>query len=150
MIELVFVIVVLGILASVAIPKFAATRSDAHIAKGRSDVSSIRSAIISERQSRLFRGNPVFIATLDDGGNALFGGLPALNPPQILLQYPIAAGVGNGKWQTDGDGLGYTFTILGAANTFTYCPDIASACGTPGTFDCVDDATAPSCGLLTD
>jgi len=150
MIELVFVIVVLGILAAVAVPKFAATRDDAQIAKGRADISSIRSAIISERQARLFRGNPAFIATLDDGGNALFGGFPAAVPPQILLQYPIVAGVGNGEWQTDGDGLGYTYTILGVANTFTYCPDIASACGTPGTFDCVDGAGAPSCGILTD
>ena len=45
MIELVFVIVVLGILASVAIPKFAATRTDAEISKGRADIASIRSGI---------------------------------------------------------------------------------------------------------
>ncbi|MBU1990199.1 type II secretion system GspH family protein, partial [bacterium] len=44
MIELVFVIVVLGILAAIAIPKFATTRTDAIIAKGRADISSIRSA----------------------------------------------------------------------------------------------------------
>jgi len=33
MIELVFVIVILGILAAVAIPKFSATRDDAHVSK---------------------------------------------------------------------------------------------------------------------
>ena len=53
MIELVFVIVVIGILAAIAIPKFAATRDDAQIAKGRSDVAAIRAAIVSERQGRL-------------------------------------------------------------------------------------------------
>jgi len=41
MIELVFVIVILGILASVAIPKLAATRDDAMIAKSTSEVSSL-------------------------------------------------------------------------------------------------------------
>lgn len=41
MIELVFVIVILGILASVAIPKLAATRDDANIAKSTSEVSSM-------------------------------------------------------------------------------------------------------------
>ena len=41
MIELVFVIVILGILASVAIPKLAATRDDANIAKASTEVSSL-------------------------------------------------------------------------------------------------------------
>ncbi len=41
MIELVFVIVILGILASVAIPKLAATRDDANIAKASSEISSL-------------------------------------------------------------------------------------------------------------
>jgi general secretion pathway protein G len=41
MIELVFVIVILGILASVAIPKLAATRDDAQIAKASTEVSAL-------------------------------------------------------------------------------------------------------------
>ncbi|MDP3266087.1 MAG: prepilin-type N-terminal cleavage/methylation domain-containing protein [Sulfuricurvum sp.] len=41
MIELIFVIVILGILAAVAIPKLAATRDDAKIAKGASDVATM-------------------------------------------------------------------------------------------------------------
>ena len=45
MIELVFVIVILGILASVAIPKLAATRDDANIAKASTEVSSLISDI---------------------------------------------------------------------------------------------------------
>jgi len=40
MIELIFVIVILGILAAVAIPKLAATRDDAKIAKDASEVST--------------------------------------------------------------------------------------------------------------
>ncbi len=40
MIELIFVIVILGILAAVAIPKLAATRDDAKISKGLSELST--------------------------------------------------------------------------------------------------------------
>lgn len=39
MIELIFVIVVLGILAAIAIPKFTATRDDAQIAKDSANIS---------------------------------------------------------------------------------------------------------------
>jgi len=43
MIELIFVIVILGILAAVAIPKLAATRDDAKISKASSDVATLMS-----------------------------------------------------------------------------------------------------------
>ena len=57
MIELVFVIVVIGILSAIAIPKFAATRDDAIITKGRTTVAAMRSAIATERQKRILRGD---------------------------------------------------------------------------------------------
>ncbi len=40
MVELIFVIVILGILAAVAIPKLAATRDDANIAKAATEVAT--------------------------------------------------------------------------------------------------------------
>ncbi len=40
MIELIFVIVILGILAAVAIPKLAATRDDANVAKAATDIAT--------------------------------------------------------------------------------------------------------------
>ena len=45
MIELIFVIVILGILAAVAIPRLAATRDDAEVAKAATNVSTIMSDI---------------------------------------------------------------------------------------------------------
>ena len=45
MIELVFVIVVIGILAAIAVPKMAATRDDATITKAIATIGSVRSAI---------------------------------------------------------------------------------------------------------
>lgn len=45
MIELVFVIVILGVLAAVAVPRFVTTRVDAQIAVARSDIASALKAI---------------------------------------------------------------------------------------------------------
>ena len=45
MIELIFVIVVLGILASVAMPKFASVQSDAKVASEKATMGSVRNAI---------------------------------------------------------------------------------------------------------
>ncbi len=57
MIELVFVIVVIGILAAIAVPKFAATRDDAIIAKARSTVASIRTGLATLRQKNILKGD---------------------------------------------------------------------------------------------
>ncbi len=125
MIELVFVIVILGILAAVAVPKFSATRDDAVVAKGRSNVAAIRSGIITERQSRLIKGLSAFIPNgtgtytknnttykqMDNGG--LFGG---------VLMYPIKQSTGNDGWSaTAGTGT-YTYKVAGSSNTFKYTP----------------------------
>lgn len=56
MIELVFAIVIIGILASVAIPKLAVTRDDAMIVKGRTTVAALRMAISTQRQKLVLSG----------------------------------------------------------------------------------------------
>lgn len=56
MIELVFVIVVIGILSAIAVPKFAATRDDAMTTRGRSAVASLRSALSTLRQKNILKG----------------------------------------------------------------------------------------------
>jgi len=56
MIELVFVIVIIGILAAVAIPRLAATRDDAEISKARTTLSAVRNSLAMERQKRILRG----------------------------------------------------------------------------------------------
>ena len=121
MIELVFVIVVLGILAAIAIPKFAATRDDAQIAKGRSDVAAIRAAIVSERQGRLMRGESGYINKLHSSSTILFDG----NGSSTLLQYGIAAGDSNGKWNNPSCSgtpsiCTYDFKVFNKAVTFKY------------------------------
>lgn len=143
MIELVFVIVVLGILAAIAIPKFAATRDDAQVAKGRSDVAAIRAAIVSERQGRLMQGQSSYITALDHGSTTLFDDNDSVSTNGTLLQYGIAAGTGNGKWAKSATNT-YTYSIIGTAVTFTYTPST-------GTFNCTPASTATTdpCRLLT-
>lgn len=139
MIELVFVIVVLGILAAIAMPRLAATRDDAEIAKGRSDVSAIRAAIVSERQGRLLQGNSAFIATLDDAAQDTEG--ETLFDNNNLLTYGITSADGNGHWMKSGANA-YDFQIMGTDVTFDYN-------ATSGRFDCANDADTDECGLLT-
>ena len=148
MIELVFVIVILGILAAVAVPRLSATRQDAQLTKGKADVSTIRSAIINERQSRLFRGDSRFITALDSAavganGTPIFGGLAAgvmanTNGVLTVLTYPIITSANNGHWMKTA-GPTYTFTVSSGTAVFTYT-------SATGTFDC---APSTVCSLLT-
>lgn len=66
MIELVFVVVIVGILASIAIPRFALTRNDAQIVSGVSTVAAIKSALANERQLRTLKGDFTPINGLDN------------------------------------------------------------------------------------
>jgi general secretion pathway protein G len=149
MIELVFVIVVIGILAAIAIPKFAATRDDAQIAKGRSDVAAIRSAIVSERQTRLLRGDSIYINKLHSSTTSLFDG----NGSSTLLQYGIALGSSNGHWNSPttisatspNAQYTYVYTVAGKNVLFTYTQS-------NGTFDCnrTNTTYGAMCKLLVD
>lgn len=142
MIELVFAIVVIGILTAIAMPRLAATRDDAQIAKGRSDVAAIRAAIVSERQGRLLQGNSAYTNQLDDAttsaGQTLFdnNGTTANG----LLQYGIISAPGNGHWQKTATNA-YTYTVMGDPVAFTYTQ-------TTGIFDCTHSNT--NCKRLTE
>ncbi|HIP61175.1 MAG TPA: type II secretion system protein, partial [Sulfurovum sp.] len=57
MIELVFVVVVIGILAAIAVPKFAVTRNDSVNTKGKTILAAVRNSISAERQRRILRGD---------------------------------------------------------------------------------------------
>jgi prepilin-type N-terminal cleavage/methylation domain-containing protein len=53
MVELIFVVVVLGILTSIALPKFAATQNEAAEANIKQQIQAIRASIESEKMERL-------------------------------------------------------------------------------------------------
>ncbi|PHQ89244.1 MAG: hypothetical protein COB42_07285 [Sulfurimonas sp.] len=139
MIELIFVIVILGILSAVAIPKFGNTKNQADIAQAKSTIASIRSGIVSERQTRLITGDSDWITNANlDTAAGLFGG---------VLMYAIPNSDKNGHWHTDddddeGDG-DYDFKLNGIDVNFAYDDS-------DGTFICdVDNADFGTlCGQL--
>lgn len=117
MVELIFVIVVLGILAAVAVPKFAATREDAQMSKGAADVASIRSGIVSVRQQYLLRGQTSYPNSLSGAGVAsglLFDG----NGTGNILMYPITPKAAEGHWS--GADPNYTYQVGGITCDFVY------------------------------
>lgn len=122
MIELVFVIVVIGILSAIAIPKMAATRDDALMTKGLTTLSSVRSALSTERQKLILRGEfgpitnlkgtPGIFTTMvytDSTGSDANGSL--------VLEYDVDACTGIGCWSTS-DGVTYTFKSTQGNCTF--------------------------------
>jgi len=137
MIELVFVIVVLGILAGVAVPKLAATRDDATIAKMRGDIAAIRSGLSLVRSENMMRGVSTWPALEGSDEATLFDG--------VLQQpiYPMKTGGRNG-WTLVAEGSNnatstYTANVAGKSTTFNYYPTsaLATAKGkNVGSFDC--------------
>ena len=111
MIELIFVIVVLGILAAVAVPKLAATRDDAKISAAKATVAALRSGIVGWRQQRMLQG------TTDCSG---------LTDLSTVLNYTPDVGTVSTS--------GYSVTILGQTCNFslntTNCTLTTSSSGT--------------------
>ena len=136
LIELIFVIVVLGILAAVAIPRLGNNMEHAKVAKAKGDLSAIRSSIASARQKMLVTGSTKYITALSQNNTSLFDG----NGTVPLLTYSIAAS--SGGWTRDATGTyeTYTYTIEpGKTAVFTYYPNevtIGTTLHRAGTFDC--------------
>ncbi|MEA3491544.1 MAG: type II secretion system protein [Campylobacterota bacterium] len=109
MLELVFVIVVIGILSAIAIPKFAVTRDDAIMTKARTTLASVRSSLATERQKRILRGNFDNITRTDIGydttNSQVFG---------ELLEYPVKICSGSGAtscWAVTGSDAAPVYTF---------------------------------------
>ena len=57
LLELIFVIVIIGILAAVALPRLFTGVTEAHIAKAKTQVASVRSGIASKYSKNIISGN---------------------------------------------------------------------------------------------
>ena len=124
MIELVFVIVILGILAAVAIPRLAATRDDANLVKGQSQVSAIRSGIALQKSRRLLDGNTSALPNIDSVTNYNASDERLFNfsdgNASNVLEYPILSRINtDGSWVKTNLNA-YAFRVLGVDNNFTY------------------------------
>ena len=115
MIELIMVIVIVGILAAVAIPKFAMNRDDAIITNAKTVISSIRSALATEKQRRVLSGNFTPITTLSSAtwyNVPIFDGFDGLIANSVL-EYPLQSCLDttqDGCW-IDNAGGRYTYIM---------------------------------------
>jgi len=152
MIELIFVIVVLGILAAVAIPKLAASRDDAILVKGKSQVSAIRSGIAMQRSRRLLEGNTPFVPPVLDGNTtSTVAQVATLFVSAVdddgntynILEYGSIPGDRDGEWSKESSNVPnlmlYDFHLEGGTVRFTYNR-------TSGTFTC---PAGNDCNALT-
>ncbi len=132
MIELIFVIIIIGILAAIAIPRFSGVESQAVIASGRSTVMSVRAAISTERQKYFMLGDSSYINRLDANVATNTSDVKIFDnngtATDVLLTYPIITKNASGGWMKTGSST-YTYNINGNLNTFTYN-------STNGTFTC--------------
>jgi general secretion pathway protein G len=144
MIEIIFVIVVIGILATMALPKFAVTSDDATVEKGRSVVASIKMAISSYKSKQIAAGNygAIIPTKLDDAtantdGQDLFKG----SGFTLLVESIKAKSAQSGGWSKDSD-TQYKYWINNSSNfIFTYNV-------TAGTFDCTTAPAGRNCNEI--
>jgi general secretion pathway protein G len=154
MVELVFVIVVLGILSSIAVSKMAVTRDDAMITNGRAQVAGIRNAITLMRNTNMLQAlGAKWPARLDalnateaKDGEALFGyDTNASNTAKKLLDYPVYAKDTNGHWKKVAANK-YAFKVMNVDVNFTYT-------ASSGQFDCTQGTANNAqkyCKVLTE
>ena len=97
LIELVIVIVILGILASVAIPKYEDMREQARVATLKGQVGSVRSALSIQYARSSLNGAPAFPVL---NGTIFADGNVPKEPVQNSNAVKVSAGIDNaGGWQ---------------------------------------------------
>lgn len=154
MIELIFVIVVIGILAGIAVPRLAATRDDATVTKAIATVGSVRSALATERQKRILRGDfdPIYKLSSANGvGVPIFDAFDG-NTSNSVLEYGLrscATASTKGCWRETTTG-----TSGSPVSVYTYnVPTSGSVAFTLSNnrFNCdaTDTTTGADCKMLT-
>jgi len=107
LVELIFVIIIIGILSAIAVPKFQSTAEEAYISKAKSTIASVRSALSMMRQKNILKGQTADINATAVGEN--FG---------TLLKFPVtkcSTAECNG-WSTNGT----AFTFHGPTGDVVY------------------------------
>ena len=148
--ELVFVIAIIGVLSAIAIPKFAATRDSAVISKAKTTVAAIRNAISTEKQKRILRGdftNFISLGGVTGNDKVLFDFFDGVNDGTgvRILEYGIRScksTTSTGCWMKTNDTT-YVYKMPITENDITFTFDLIAR------FDCDADANTRECRLLT-
>ncbi|WP_457560425.1 type II secretion system protein [Caminibacter sp.] len=131
--ELIFVIVIIGILAGVAIPRLFTGISDATLAKAKTQIATIRAGISSAYSKNIMAGNidkcPELEKSTSD--NTVFENViyPPIQENQKDINWTFES---NTSTQTK-----YKLVIDGGSTTFTYYKDTSKNC--PFTCNSSDD-----------
>jgi len=123
MVELVFVIVIIGIVSAIALPKFGEVRNQAVLSQGLSTLNTVRTAVATEAQRRSLSGDATAITSLSAGGKVFdqFNADQDGEKKDILL-YPKASCTDEGCWS--GSGVDYTYYLPGGGTcSFTVSDD---------------------------
>lgn len=112
MVELIFVIVILGILAMVALPRLAGSKKDAEITRAKAEIAAIRSAIQTYRGANLLSQKPG-------------SGYPEDLKTTTIEEITNGTKLGS-NWTVKNDGKTLTLTIAGETTDFTYDKDKGS------------------------
>ena len=105
-IELIFVIVALGILAMVALPRLASSKEDAEIARVKAEIAAIRSAIQTHRGANLLKQNS--------------RGYPDDLTARRIEEITNGTKLSQKYWSVSRDGSELNVTIGSRTATFTY------------------------------
>jgi len=123
MLELVFVIVIIGILATIALPKLWVTRDDALIAKARTQVGSIRASILNTYSTNILAGLNECPELESGDSNYVF--------ENILKPYPIKSNQKEINWTLESNSsseTNYSITINGLSTKFVYKKNSMKRC----------------------
>ena len=117
LIEMVVVMVILGILAAVALPKFVDMSSQARIAKMNGAVGSVQSSITLVHAKWLAQGSPSGATpTIDvEGGISLVPNVAT----DMAFGYPAASAFGTGTRNLAGLDSSYTTSLTGTVLTIS-------------------------------
>lgn len=108
MVELIFVIVILGIIASVALPRLAGSKEDAEITRAKAQIAAIRTGIQTTRGANLLAQN-----------SQNSKGYPEELDEAEIEKITNGTKLGS-NWSVSENKL--SVTISGARTTFTYSP----------------------------
>jgi len=122
LIELVVVIVILGILAATAMPRFVGLQGDARLAKGQAIFGSVRSAAAIAHAAALARSTQVGPIGMEGTNVTLVNGYPTADAAGIVAAAQVNAAVDNLAISAGGAGAGAAITIdIGGAADPTLC-----------------------------
>lgn len=124
LIELIMVIVILGILAAVALPRFYDLQKDARVAKVQAILGSIRSASAIAHSAALVNNQTgaTGSVTLEGAAVTLRAGYPTANAAGIVVAANLNAATDGVTFAGGGGGYGATINVrINGANTPAQC-----------------------------